>query len=178
MAIHGNQFVTEQLRVHHGDKLFVNVKCINRVEHATDKVSDPVIISTKAPNSSQAKLTFLPQSTARELPLSSATTGNIELAVQSNRSCLAFNWKGFEDSAGINHYEYRLSSNNKHLTGWTNVETRQFVTLNTLSLNNGQTYTAEVHAVSSGNHISTAVSSVILIDSRQPQLTGMLTGMV
>ena len=115
---------------------------------------------------------FIPSSTEDIFAQTPTTTTGGETIVQSSRSQLQFFWNGFEDESGIEHFEYRVSSNTYYITDWTGVTAMDHVTLNYLNLMDGQIYVAEVRAVNVGQMKSNPINSTILIESRAPKLTG------
>ena len=116
-------------------------------------------------------MSFIPQSVFGTLPASSVSGDGLK--VQPNRTHVEFFWEGFSDPSGISFYEYRLLSDKGQLTDWVNTGKMTLVSINFASLDNGQNCTAEVRAVNTGNYRSGVISSVILINSRGPQLTGI-----
>ena len=171
LAIRGNSFLTDSLPVIHGTTFYTNVKCINNVEYSSVKISEPITVSLKQPEVENAAVSFIPQSVFGRLPTSSVSRDGLN--VQPNRTHVEFFWEGFTDLSGISFYEYRLLSDNGQLTDWVNAGKRTLVSVNFASLPNGQKCTAEVRAVNTGNYRSGAISSVILINSRGPRLTGI-----
>ena len=164
LASTDNHFLTEEFNVSHGDKLFINIKCVNNVELATVKEATPIIISTRGPSSDDARLGFI--------SLSDSGLMQDQQETESSQSNLAIYWDGFRDTSGINYYEYRILSETSSLVDWTNTGIKRFVSLYGLTLAEEQIYTAEVRAVNVGNVKSETVSATILIDSKKPQLTG------
>ena len=159
-----HHFLTEEFSVNHGDRLYINIKCVNNIELAAVKVATPIIISTQGPRNDIAKMGFI--------PFSQFSMTHDQEDVQSSRSSLAIYWEGFTDTTGIDHYECRLLSETNTLIDWTNTGSKRFVSLDGFTLVDGQTYLAEVRAVNVGNIRSEVASSTILIESRAPQLTG------
>ena len=146
------------------------MKCVNRVEYSSTKTSEPITVSFHEPDSDHAVVKFNPRSEYGTLPMSTAIDD--EAIVQSNKTHVEFSWEGFSDLSGINFYEYRLLSDKGQLTNWVNVGKKTFASVDFAGLANGQNCTAEVRAVNTGNYRSRSISSVILIQSRGPQLTG------
>ena len=163
-ATYENYHLTEDLRVSHGDRLYANIKCINNIELKTIQVAPPIVISTQKPNIDNAKLTFVPMSTYSMV--------HNQQGIQSNQSHLAMFWDGFTDETDITHYEYQLVSNNESIVDWTTTGRKQFVSLDHLTLVDGQSYTAQVRSVNTGNVQSDLISKDIFVESREPQLTG------
>ena len=171
-AIDGNRFVSQELSVKHGTIMYAIVKCINHVEYSSTKTSDPVIVAFHEPDSEAAELKFIPQS---EFGITDkSTTDGEKVNVQSNTTHVEFSWNGFSDQSGITFCEYRIMSGDGKLTDWVNVGKKTFASADFVGLHNGQNCTAEVRAVNTGNYRSRAISSSILIQSRGPQLTGII----
>ena len=167
MAYADEEFYTSSFKAKDGDKIYVNIKCVNNIEMAAITTTEPIVIAINAPSIDEAKVTFL--------PTSKFTTSEYEDAVQPNQSFVQFSWKGFSDNSGISNYEYRLSSMTSSLIDWTDTASKDFVSLSTLSLDNNESYLAEVRAVNLGHLGSENVSSTLLIMSQGPQLTGRNT---
>ena len=163
-ATYENYHLTEDLRVSHGNRLYANIKCINNIELKTVQVAPPIVISTQKPNIDNAKLTFVPMSTYSMV--------HNQQGIQSNQSHLVMFWDGFTDETDITHYEYQLLSNNKSIVDWTTTGRKQFVSLDHLTLVDGQSYTAQVRSVNTGSVQSDVISEDIFVESREPQLTG------
>ena len=160
----------------HGRKLYVNIKCINKVELATVEVPEPVTVIVESPEAHTAQLQFIPFLSHQSSALAFQNYDNSipNAAIQSNQSRLQFCWTGFEDSSGVDHYEYRLTSQIDSHKDWTSTGDKTLVTVDNLELSNGETYTAEVRAVNRGNFRSEIVNATILVDNREPALTGMV----
>lgn len=173
LARHGNVFVSSVITVSHGKKLFVNIKCVNNVELATAKEPQPVTVSIEPPTTVAAKVYFVPSVVHQPLFRSSDINDfHRSAAIQTNKSRVQFFWDGFEDDSGIDHYEYRLSSADSS-TAWTDAGIGEHVSLDHLKLVDGQIYTAEVRAVNKGQITSNVVNATIIVDSREPKLTGI-----
>ena len=173
LARHENLFVSSVITVSHGNTLFVNIKCVNNVELASAHEPQPVTVSVDPPTAVAAKVYFVP-SIAYEGFFKSSDSDALHrpTAIQTNKSRVQFFWNGFEDDSGIDHYEYRLSSADNS-TAWTDAGIKRHVTLDHLKLVDGQMYTAEVRAVNIGRLRSDVVNATIIVDSREPKLTGI-----
>ena len=116
------------------------------------------------PRESVADLTFIPSSVYK--------LAETEVAIQPNLSYLQFSWDSFTDDLSVSSYEYRLLSENIKLVNWTDTGKKNFVSTNSLNLEDGQWYTAEVRALNKIGLRSNVVNSTILVDSSEPTLTG------
>lgn len=164
MAYADEEFYTSSFKAKDGDKTYVNIKCVNNIEMATIITTEPIVISIDAPSIDEAKVTFL--------PTSKFTTSEYEDAIQPNQSFVQFSWEGFSDNSGISNYEYRLFSRTGNLIDWTDTASKDFISLSALSLDNSESYVAEVRAINLGQLRSENVSSTLLIMDQGPQLTG------
>ena len=161
-------FVSKTITATHGKTLYVKVHCINKIGLATIRISEGITVSIETPKIQHALVQFIPTlAQSRDHPHD--LDDNVLL--QSNKSRLQFYWTGFEDTSGIDHYEYRLASVNSR-NDWTTVGRRTAVTLDGLRLTDGEIYTVEVSAVNSAHLRSDAINASILVDGRSPRLTG------
>ena len=167
MAYADEEFYTSSFKAKDGDKMYVNIKCVNNIEMATIITTEPIVISIDAPSIDEAKVTFV--------PTSKFTTSEYEDAIQPNQSFVQFSWEGFSDNSGISNYEYRLFSRTGNLIDWTDTASKDFISLSALSLDNSESYVAEVRAINLGQLRSENVSSTLLIMDQGPQLTGKNT---
>ncbi|XP_052220285.1 uncharacterized protein LOC127837360 isoform X3 [Dreissena polymorpha] len=153
----------------HGDRVFVTVKCVNKVEIATTLVSRPVIIYLEPPNNSEAFVRFLPsgqESFSMTGPLS------VQSPAQSNSSVLQMECNNFEDPSEITSYSYRIQSNGEIVVDWTDAGIKDMFSNEHLQLKSGQTYTTEVHALNGGGFTSSDVKSSLIVALEPPELTG------
>ncbi|KAH3802480.1 hypothetical protein DPMN_156158 [Dreissena polymorpha] len=157
------------LNLSHGDRVFVTVKCVNKVEIATTSVSRPVIIYLEPPNNSQAFVRFVPRSKdsfSMTAPLSAQSSA------QSNSSIVQMEWNNFEDPSEITSYRYRIQSNGDIVVDWTDAGLKDMCSNEHLKLTSGETYTAEIQAVNGGGFASSGVKSSLIVASEPPALTG------
>ena len=160
----GTELLADDLIVTDGTKLYTSVKCVNNIGLATIEVSRSILISMEPPRESVADLTFIPSSVYK--------LAETEVAIQPNLSYLQFSWDSFTDDLSVSSYEYRLLSENIKLVNWTDTGKKNFVSTNSLNLEDGQWYTAEVRALNKIGLRSNVVNSTILVDSSEPTLTG------
>ena len=142
----------------------MSVKCVNNIELATVKSTEPIVISILAPSKDEANLDFVPSSIF--------TISESEHAAQPNLSFVQFSWRDFKDISGISSYQYRLFSKAKNLIDWRDAGSKDFVSLQALNLDDSESYMAEVRAVNPGHLESEPLNSTINIEGKGPQVTG------
>jgi len=160
------------LNLPHGTSIFVTVKCVNTVELATTVSSSPVYIVLYKPSSTKAVLDIEPisENSKHEYFTGIATTLN----VQSNKSCVLFNWDGFEYMSPLAGYSFELhDSHNQSFTGWKDAGYRTMVTKCGLSLSHGQAAVASVKARNTGDFWSDTISDSVRISVNAQLPTGM-----
>ena len=160
---------TELVDLAHGDRVYVTIKCVNKVELATTLVSRSVTIYLSPPSSTHAFVHFLPvsrESTSIIDPLSR------EKAWQSNASILQMEWNSFEDRSHITSFKYRIHSDGEIVMDWMAVGFKDTISNVNLKLKSGRTYTAEVKAVNGGGLSSPSVQSSLTVATEPPALSG------
>ncbi|WAR31728.1 hypothetical protein MAR_034270 [Mya arenaria] len=158
------------LQLKHGDKVYVNINCVNNVELATTKTVASNTVSMDFITSNQVTVNILP---VNEGLFSSMllTVGPVKL--QSNTSLVQISWSGFEDTSGIDFYEYCISDErNATIVDWTNVHLKTVASARGLTLHNTETLNVSVRATNTGQHRSEAVHASISIISQPPALSG------
>lgn len=135
----------------------------------TEMVSEKIVVSTEPPENGNARVRFVVGSKAK----ASFEVDRVEdLFIQTDRSRLQFEWYGFEDVSGIDHYDFRLMCRNETLVGWKDSGKHTMVNLKDLDLRSGSQYMVEVRAVNSGHLTSFPVVSYVNVESNEPTLTG------
>ncbi|XP_060552014.1 uncharacterized protein LOC132713433 isoform X3 [Ruditapes philippinarum] len=158
----------DQLNLEHGDNVYVSVKCINNVELGSDIVSDKIVISSKAPDVSQAIVRVI--SPFHDVSIKQYQEVNVTYIV-ADGTCIRLEWDGFQDQSGLTNYEYRITFHNDTVIDWKDSGRSKAVDIKGLSLDTGELYKGEVRAVNSGNHVSDPVF-VGFIVQREPSVTG------
>ncbi|WAR31807.1 hypothetical protein MAR_034349, partial [Mya arenaria] len=163
------------LQLNHGDKVYVNINCVNYVELATTTSIASNTVSMDFITSNQATVNILPanEGLISSIPL---TVGPTKL--QSNTSMVQISWSGFEDISGIDFYEYCISDErNATIVDWTNVHLKTVATTRGLTLHNTETLNVSVRATNTGHYRSEAVNASLFTISQPPALSGspMLT---
>ncbi|WAR31809.1 hypothetical protein MAR_034351 [Mya arenaria] len=158
------------LQLQHGDRVWVNINCVNNVELATTKAVASNIVSTDFITSNQMTVNILPvnEGLISTIPISVGQT-----KIQSNTSFVQISWSDFEDTSGINFYEYCISDDrNATIVDWTNVHLKTVATARGLTLHNTETLNAHVRATNSGQHRGEAVHASLITISQPPALSG------
>ncbi|XP_052789886.1 uncharacterized protein LOC128224179 [Mya arenaria] len=158
------------LQLQHGDKVWVNINCVNNVDLATTKTVASNTVSIDVISSNQATVNILPvnEGLISSIPLTVGPT-----KIQSNTSLVQISWSGFEDTSGIDFYEYCISDErNATIVDWTNVLLKTVATARGLTLHNTETLNVSVRATNTGHHRSEAVHASFFTISQPPALSG------
>ncbi|WAR31804.1 hypothetical protein MAR_034346 [Mya arenaria] len=159
------------LQLKHGDKVWVNINCVNNVELATTKTVASNTVSMDFISSNQATVNILPvnEGLISTIPISVGQT-----KIQSNTSFVQISWSEFEDTSGITFYEYCISDDrNTTIVEWTNVHLKTVATARGLTLHNTETLKVHVRATNTGQHTSEAVYASLFTISQPPALSGI-----
>ncbi|KAH3708866.1 hypothetical protein DPMN_068325 [Dreissena polymorpha] len=157
--------------LHHGDKVYVTVTCVNKVELATIVLSNPVTIYLDPPSSAHAFVNFMPVS-QESTSMSDSLFG--EPVWQSNSNILHMEWDNFEDRSQITSYRYRILSNGEIVVDWMDSGLKNTISNFHLNLMSGQTYNAEVKALNGGDLNSSSIQSSLVLVSEPPALSGLV----
>ena len=155
-----------------GDRLFVKVMCINNVELQQEVISDPIFYRHTRTNIDFARVRVLPAiRTKQEMELFGKNITDVY--IQSDKSQIKFEWDGFEDICGIDHYEYRIQHNINNDVEWKRVSKHTMTEENDLHLSPNEIYLIDVRAVNSENRTSGVVTTNLLISEEGHKLTGI-----
>ncbi|KAH3708873.1 uncharacterized protein LOC127857111 [Dreissena polymorpha] len=160
---------TELVDLAHGHRVYVTIKCVNKVELATTLVSRSVTIYLSPPSSTHAFVHFLPVSQKSSSIIDPLSR---EKAWQSNASILQMEWNSFEDHSHITSFKYRIHSDGEIVLDGMAVGFKDTISNVNLKLKSGRTYTAEVKAVNGGGLSSPNVQSSLTVASEPPALSG------
>ncbi|WAR31701.1 hypothetical protein MAR_034243 [Mya arenaria] len=158
------------LQLNHGEKVYVNINCVNNVELATTTTVASNTVSMDFITSNQATVNILPvnEGLISSIPLTVGPT-----KIQSNTSMVQISWSGFEDISGIDFYEYCISDDrNATIVDWTNVHLKTVATARGLTLHNTETLNVHVRATNTGQHRGEAVNASLFTISQPPVLSG------
>ena len=158
----------KNLQFDHGDNVYVYVQCINNVELGSEVVSEKIVISSEAPDVSQASVRVI--SPFHDVSIKQYDGVNVTYIV-TDGTRTKLEWDGFHDQSGVDKYEYRIMYMNDTVVDWKNTDVRKAVDVQGLSLHSGRLYKVEVRAINIGEHVSDPVS-VGLIIQREPSVTG------
>ncbi|XP_053382169.1 uncharacterized protein LOC128549491 isoform X2 [Mercenaria mercenaria] len=159
---------SNKLQLSHGQRLHLNLKCINNIQLSTKISTDPLVASIQKPNAYTAVLDFVPQNEESSEYVSQVGS---KFPVQSNHTCLSLKWHGFQDLSGIDHYEYRLSKTGPSLSiNWTETD-RDVIQVADVNVESGE-ITAEVRAINKGSFKSEAINASIVVARYAPRFTG------
>ena len=162
--------------VRHGSVVKTNARCVNNVELSSSVAAEPLTVSFKPPSTTSARVEIIPKS---QRLINSAAFGENGIVIQDNLTCIQAQWYGFEDITGVSHYWYTVKNNNSTILKMMDTNSRRStVELHGLSLKDGDVYTVEVEAVNSGGVYSEPISASVRTDSRQPKLSGILSGRI
>ena len=172
LAYPRGSFITEWFEVAHGDVLYTNVKCVNNIGLYTVEVFGPTTVSLNKPSIDNAWLKFIQRSQHTTEKLSSLEPdAKLQMAIQSAFDRIQFAWDGFLDVSGISRFEYRLVVEKEPLADWTDAGLKDVISVND-SFSDGAKYSVEVSAVNIANLRSNIINSTLLVDGREPELTG------
>lgn len=160
---------SSDLRLVHGETIYLTVKCVNNVELATEVVAEPLTVSVQPASISKATVEFLPLNDAGYFP------GTDKNAVQSNDSCLLIQWNGFDDLSGIVNFQYHIMQGSNSVIDWTSTGRQNTVIEcgnNKWTLMSNRSYTAEVRAENSGQYVSNNIKADVFVLSETPRLSG------
>jgi hypothetical protein len=115
------------------ERVYVKVMCINNVELMEELVSDPIIIRYTSTNVEFANVQFL-SAIGFKQGIELFGMKFTEIYLQLNKSQVKFEWDGFEDIYGIDHYEYRFLHNTKTEGTWKRVKKHTMYELDGLHL--------------------------------------------
>ncbi|WAR31796.1 hypothetical protein MAR_034338, partial [Mya arenaria] len=159
------------LQLKHGDKVYVNINCVNNVELATTKTVASNTVSMDFITSNQVTINILPvnEGLISSIPI---TVGHSK--IQSNTSLVQISWSKFKDTSGIDYYEYCISDDkNTTIVDWTNVHLKTVATARGLTLHNTETINVHVRATNTGQHRGEAVHASLFTISQPPVLSGI-----
>ena len=147
--------------------VFVTVTCINQALLYTTVTSDGILIFSRPPNHTNAKLTILSSANSTQ-----AIYPMIDNFVPT--ASLTLSWSGFEglNSSHLN-YEYRITESSGATAGWISVGATLQLLLSNLSITHNQTHTIEVRATNSVGLTSQPIIENFTISSAVPVDTGM-----
>ena len=166
----------------HGTIVYATVRCVNHVELSADVASEAVVVTSEPPSTKHASAKFIKLS-QRGLKGSDMAfnmrpkVASVQVFVQTDSSSVLLEWMGFEDVTGVDHYEYRLLWNDHRVLDWTGSGKKTCVSIFGLDLQDNIMYKAEVRALNSGHYTSVPVQSLLLVQRKEPKLTGNLVYM-
>ena len=144
--------------------VFATVTCINQALLYTTVTSDGILVFSRPPNHTNAKLTIL-------------SLANSIYPVMDNfvpTTSLTLSWSGFEDlNSSYLNYEYRITESSGATEGWISVGATLQLLLSNLSIVHDQTHTIEVRATNPGGLTSQPIIENFTISSEVPVDTGM-----
>ncbi|WAQ98195.1 hypothetical protein MAR_022568, partial [Mya arenaria] len=158
------------LQLKHGDKVYVNIKCVNNVELATTTTVASNTLSINFTKSNDVTVKIIP---VNEAPFSTIPITVAPTKIQSNKSLVQISWSEFKHTSGIDYYEYCISDErNTIIVDWTNVQLKTVASAHGLILNNAEKMNVSVRATNTGQYTSEAVNASLFTISEPSALSG------
>lgn len=160
------------LTFHHGAKIEVSVKCINKVQVMEIETAGPLTIYHEAPNSDLSSLSFYPDNRYTVLE------DNANVKIQSNLTHVDFIWGSFDDLSGDVNYETRVRKDDNIMAPWESVGLRNSASRKIYHAERADTFFVDVRAINNGGYQSPTINASIILDNRPPILTGIKLNIV
>lgn len=155
--------------VDEGENLFIEVECTNPVGLSFTQVSDGMVVSRAAPDTTNAVI----------VDLDASEEGTVDDVDYVDELVLHSVWSGFQPAVGaatggnIAYYEVSVRTvfdgdNDVQDWTWVGLETEALTNVTTTSLSDGVTYYVAVRAVSDAGGASEMVSDGVTVDTSPP----------
>ena len=151
-------------RLIHGQKCYVTIRCYNHVGLSATRTSVGIPYIAESPNSISALVA---------LDINAASLYEPRGHYQTNNDSISFHWAGFQDRAGVAHYEVKLEGDDLSATDWHSVGHYTRTTISGLAMKSDHQYTIAVRAVNYGGLQSNVTTVNFTIVDKPPTLTGI-----
>lgn len=168
-----NTCLFNDTKLHHGNRAFISVKCINDVELGSQVISTEIIISTTAPDVTDAKVHIISNRKLWNDNSFTLSTDQLSTFAVTDRSCIRIEWSGFQDPVGLKNYEYRIMDQNRTVVDWKTTGLETMVDVSGLFLDFENMYKVEVRATNFGKYTSHPVAAGLVVYN-EPLLTGKI----
>ncbi|XP_063447914.1 uncharacterized protein LOC134727462 [Mytilus trossulus] len=148
---------SEDFRVQHGSRIFLQLRCINGVQLSGYAYSGPLVVSYNSPDNIGSKVQFITDTGIKN--------------VTGDQGELTFRWDYFNDLSGVKAYSLRMSTNN-NLVLDIQISNKNYIRIKNLHSKNKELYIIDVIGTNIGNISSNAKHASVRCDYTKPSLSG------